>query len=461
MTGGNKMKRIVLSVAILIVLIVSMGCKSTATSTATTTTVSKTTTTTTTTAITTAPATTTTTAKPTTTPAVVDPVKIGILEDASGPYAAYGGARIAAQKVAIQMINDAGGIKSLGGAKLTLVMGATDGNAQTATSEAERLISNEKVVGIVGPTATSEILAAVPIYERYGVPAVTTIYDSSQFQKGYRYLFGVAGNPDAASAGWGDFIDWLAKNYGAPTDAIAFAYSTPGYNTFTDSIVTRLGQLGYKNVLLKEGFLNTVTDQSALVLKLKNAKASLVVYNGAMPDSVLFHKACDLYDYHPWLIGNPHIGSAPAIDALGAVLAKKVLTQYNTFLAGTGTYTDLYSTAPSLKAFRDTFYKANPSWTFDWPATALGAQEVFVLARAIENAGSRNPTDIAAALRKLDIQAPDSYLVVDADYPRLRMSDSGLVMGNPTSAAQRSVDMAGLQIIYPDNIAAVKPRINK
>src|SRR5262249_20624547 len=51
-----------------------------------------------------------------------DPVNIGALYPVTGSFAQIGQGCVNAAKLAVQMVNDAGGIKSLGGAKLNLIV---------------------------------------------------------------------------------------------------------------------------------------------------------------------------------------------------------------------------------------------------------------------------------------------------------------------------------------------------
>lgn len=441
----------------------SVGCsKATTTTTTTATTTTKTTTSSTTSSTTTAATTATTTSVKPTTTAPVDPVKIGLIDAVTGPYAAYGKTFSAGSLAAIQMVNDAGGIKSLGGAKIVVSMGNGDGTAPTAASEVERLITSEKVSAIIGSTASTENLAQIPLHERYQVPVVTILGDTTQYDKGYKYLFGVTVTMQTIGRLQGDFVDWLAKNYGAPTDRIAICTISPGLVTQSDVLVSRLAALGYKNIVANESFAGTVTDQSPLVLKLKAANPSLVIYNGSSADSVLFLKACYTYDYYPWLIGTPaNLGASATRDALGADVAKKTLARPNVFVAGGGAFADAYTKIPTLVDFQNLVKKLNPGQAYDPSLASQGGARALVLMRAIENAASRNSVDIAAALRKVDIKSPDAYLVWADQYPQLKMSDAGLAVTGSIAGAQWADDMKVLQNIWPEEVATVKPRVQK
>src|SRR5262249_4827669 len=56
------------------------------------------------------------------TAAAADTVNIGGLYPVTGSFAQIGQGCVNAAKLAVQMVNDAGGIKSLGGAKLNLIV---------------------------------------------------------------------------------------------------------------------------------------------------------------------------------------------------------------------------------------------------------------------------------------------------------------------------------------------------
>ena len=66
-------------------------------------------------------------------------IKLGILHCVTGPLAEPGQACRLSAQIAVDHINAAGGIKSMGGAKLELLLGDTQTKADVARAEAERL----------------------------------------------------------------------------------------------------------------------------------------------------------------------------------------------------------------------------------------------------------------------------------------------------------------------------------
>jgi branched-chain amino acid transport system substrate-binding protein len=74
-------------------------------------------------------------------PALAQPkvVKAGNILPLSGPSASVGQQNKYAQDMAIEEINAKGGIKSLGGAKITMLYADSEGKPEKGVAEAERL----------------------------------------------------------------------------------------------------------------------------------------------------------------------------------------------------------------------------------------------------------------------------------------------------------------------------------
>jgi branched-chain amino acid transport system substrate-binding protein len=90
-----------------------------------------------------------TTQSPTTTPQVKE-ILVGVVMPFSGPAAVDGKINFQGIELAVDEINAQGGVKSLGGAKIKLVIGDSAGDPSTAAREAERLIAAETVVAVIG-----------------------------------------------------------------------------------------------------------------------------------------------------------------------------------------------------------------------------------------------------------------------------------------------------------------------
>src|SRR5690606_56390 len=90
----------------------------------------------------------------------------------TGPNAAFGRTSVNGMQMAVEDFNAKGGVKSLGGAKIELVIADTPSPNTTAQST-QRLISRERVAAVLGSFASSTTIAAMEVTERAGVPLVT------------------------------------------------------------------------------------------------------------------------------------------------------------------------------------------------------------------------------------------------------------------------------------------------
>src|ERR1044071_6279771 len=82
-------------------------------------------------------------------------VNIGGLYPVTGSFAQIGQACVNAAKLAVEMVNDAGGIKSLGGAKLNLIISDVQSDTTVTRTETDRLITGNKLSAIHGCYASA------------------------------------------------------------------------------------------------------------------------------------------------------------------------------------------------------------------------------------------------------------------------------------------------------------------
>jgi len=88
----------------------------------------------------------------------------------TGSLALIGRDQVNAFNLVIDEVNAAGGIKSLGGARIELVIGDTKGNPKTGAAKAERLITEAKVHILVGAFQSAVTATCSEVAEIYGIP---------------------------------------------------------------------------------------------------------------------------------------------------------------------------------------------------------------------------------------------------------------------------------------------------
>jgi branched-chain amino acid transport system substrate-binding protein len=101
-------------------------------------------------------------------------VKLGLIHPVTGPLAEDGQACRLGAQLAAEHINAAGGIKSMGGAKLELLLADTQSKPDVARTEAERLINAGAQI-LQGPFSSGDAAAIVPVVQQRRVPFLVDI----------------------------------------------------------------------------------------------------------------------------------------------------------------------------------------------------------------------------------------------------------------------------------------------
>lgn len=96
--------------------------------------------------------------------------KIGVVSFLTGSGSAYGEAITNGLKMAQEEINEA----NKGKLKVELVIEDSAGKKDQSISAVNKLINNDNVVGIIGPTLSGEMFAAGPVANQNGVPIMGT-----------------------------------------------------------------------------------------------------------------------------------------------------------------------------------------------------------------------------------------------------------------------------------------------
>src|SRR5262249_39165156 len=100
--------------------------------------------------------------------------KIGVVHPVTGPLAEPGQACRLGAQMALEAINAAGGIKSLGGMKLEMLVGDTQTKPDVGRTEAERVV-NQGAQMLMGSFDSGSTAAMVPVAQQRHVPFLVDI----------------------------------------------------------------------------------------------------------------------------------------------------------------------------------------------------------------------------------------------------------------------------------------------
>ena len=124
-----------------------------------------------------------------------EPIKIGGLFAVTGPPSFLGEPERNTANIMVDQINKTGGIK---GRKLKLVFYDTQGDATKAVQAATRLIKEDRVSAIIGPSTTGETMAVIPVVENAGIPLISCAAGIKITEPVKKWVFKTAQNDSLA-----------------------------------------------------------------------------------------------------------------------------------------------------------------------------------------------------------------------------------------------------------------------
>jgi branched-chain amino acid transport system substrate-binding protein len=220
------------------------------------------------------------------------PIRIGVLYDLSGPFAAAGSVACAiGAQTAIDLTNEKGGV--LGKYKVESVNADSQSKADVAINEAERLISQEKIDIILGVYSSAH---AVPLASKIETEKkilwITTAIATAVFKdKNLHYVFRAQIHSDQYGEAGIKFLAEHAKGkLGTEPKQVKLAIINEDgpYGTGVagaDEIYAKQYDIP---IVLKEAYSASTPDLSSLVTKLKRARPDVISHVGYNPDITLF-----------------------------------------------------------------------------------------------------------------------------------------------------------------------------
>jgi branched-chain amino acid transport system substrate-binding protein len=221
-------------------------------------------------------------------------IKIGSLHPLSGSSAADGQQMDNGAKLAVEAINNAGGIKSQGGKKLELVSADTQGKPEVGQSEAQRLIQ-EGAVGLLGTYQSAVSANVSTVSERNKVPFVIDVSSAdSILAQGYKYTFRVQPSSTVLGTSGAQFLDQVAKAANKPVKSVAILHEQGPFGTAVrDAFKAEAEKAGIKVGPAIAYDAASVSDLTTQVTQVKASGADVLMVAGYYRDGVLAAKAVD------------------------------------------------------------------------------------------------------------------------------------------------------------------------
>ncbi len=204
-------------------------------------------------------------------------IKIGLIHPVTGALA-YGGqlCRTGGQ-VAIEDINGAGGLKSIGGAKLEALLGDAQGRPEIGASLGDQR-SEAGAAGFTGCFASAIGLAATQEAAKYNLPfCIDSGLADSITGRGLKNTFRLFPTASGTTADAIAALDAINKGAGSPAKTAILVHEDSEFGTNTaKSLAPKLSTIGIE-VLETIPHATPTRDFTNIVLRIKAAKPDLVI----------------------------------------------------------------------------------------------------------------------------------------------------------------------------------------
>ncbi len=373
-----------------------------------------------------------------------DTITLGSAISFTGKYSTNG---VHAQKgydIAIERINEMGGVK-VNGASYKLAVQYYDDESTPARGAqlAERLINQDGIKFLLGPYSSGLTKAIAPVTEKYKIPMVEAEGASrSLFTQGYRYLFAVLSTSEQYLASSIDLAAEIAKKAGKdPSEVrIAMAFENDPFSLdVRQGVVDDANRYGMQ-IVVDDKLPRDLSDMSATLTKVKALKPDLLVVSGHSKGAATAARQLAELKIDTPMVAMTHCESAAIISKFGRSTEGILCpTQW----AETLSYEDGYfgSAADFDAAFKARYPEYEETGVPYQAAQAAAA--VLVWKEAFENAQSFDTDALRDALAATDMTT---------FYGGIKFSEAGNNVAKPM--VLRQVQDGELNVVAPSKWAS-------
>jgi branched-chain amino acid transport system substrate-binding protein len=333
---------------------------------------------------------------------VGDTIVLGAALSLTGAYTTDGAHTKKGYDLAVERINERGGVKVAGKSyRLQIIYYDDESTTSRGAQLAERLIRQDGVKYMLGPYSSALTAAIAPIVEKHKVPMVEGNGAArTLFTQGYRYLFAVLTTADLYLAEAVNLLAEVGQSQGRPTSSLKIAIDVEN-DPF--SLDVRLGVVETARrhgmqLVIDERLPPALNDMSATLKKVATLKPDLLVVSGHAKGAATAMRQLGEMKIAVPMVALTHCDSAAIVQkfpdaAEGTLCASQweaAMSYSDTLFGSAGDY------AKDFKAR----YGYEPPYQ---AAEATASVQVF--ADAFQRAGSFDTERLREALVRTDMQS--------------------------------------------------------
>jgi len=333
-------------------------------------------------------------------------VVIGALYPMTGPNAQVGNDAKAAMETAAEIVNGkhdvpmllgkGGGLDRLGGAKIRLIFADHQGDPQKARAEAERLITQEHVVALIGSYQSATAATISQVADRYEIPYMSADNSSPSLnQRGLKWFFRTSPHDIMFTQAMFDCFRDVGEKTGRKVKSVVLFHEDTIFGTDSSNAQKQMAEAAGIKVAADIRYRGNSPSLSAEVQQIKAADADVIMPSSYTSDAILLMRGLHDVGYTPKAVMAQSAGFVEQafIDAVGP-LAEGVMSRSAFAL-------DAAKARPAIPAVNVLYRARNNKDLNDNTGRQITA--LMVLADAINRAGSTDPEKLRQALVATDI----------------------------------------------------------
>lgn len=325
-------------------------------------------------------------------------VEIAMLVPLSGPWARQGILERMGAEMAVDDLNKAGGIKSLGGAKLKLLVFDTGASAETAKDAAQRMVSqNPHLVGGMGCWLSTFTLAVTEVTERANLPWLTLSYSDLITSRGFSHVFQTSPTAGQQAEDTVPMIISLAKKASGkrPTTVAMIGDNTAASVSFRKPINDHVLKQEKLKAVVNEVYTPPLSDATTLVQPVLTARPDWVLLTSTnVPDDKILLDTLTEFGMPPRKMPTVGNGGHWAVPELLKNVGAKELEG---MIAGMGNWPGK-GIEDIAKRFVE---RTKEPWMGQDSVCAYG--HVMILKTALETTGEANREKVNAAIHAMNM----------------------------------------------------------
>ena len=394
-------------------------------------------------------------------PAQPKEVVIGAVYPLSGNLAKVGNDIKDAVELAVEIVNQdvdvpvplgkGKGLPNLGGASLRVVFADHQSLPEKGLSETERLVSQDKVVALMGSYNSNVTATASQTAERLKIPFLNADSTSPLLTaRGFKWFFRTTPTDDEFSENFFRFLDEMKKR-GKAVKSVALLYENTLFGTDVSKFEKKYAQQYGYPVAADIAYDAKSANMNSEIQRLKGSSPDVLLQASYTNDAILSTRTMKELDFRPQAIlamDAGHVSSeflaSTGKDAEG-ILSREVWAK------------GLGDKKPIVKQVNELFRKKTQRLrgeAIDMDGTSARAfVGLLVLADAINRAGSTEPEKIRAALEATNL--PGEALIMPWKGVKFDPKTHQNALGQGILV---QVQDGKYQVVYPFDLAAAEVR---